>query len=518
MVVLFGILVVVASSYFLVRNLSHLEENHSREDLRRIRNAVAEEVGNLDSTARDYASWDRTYDFMASPSSDYVQSELTDSTFRTIRVNAFLLLDNSGNVTAIKTLDDDGDQHSIPAADLLRIKTLAKNLVGPVATDTGVTGITRTSQGAFLFAVRPILTSEHHGPSRGTLIMARKFGAESAGRLSALLDLPITLGSVGAAVGNSAFVDDTSVERVGSNKLTGTVIIRGARSEPVLVLSTEIPVVIEAQARRAQWYLVAILLAITTMIGFAKLAWLERRVLLPIADLSRTIKQVTEHDDLTKRAPIRKGGRNELAMLIVRVNLMLDRLQRSREELLEARSSLEHQATHDGLTGALNQSAIRLLFDQELARARRESRPVAALMIDIDHFKSVNDTYGHETGDEVLKAVVREIRNVLRPYDSLGRYGGEEFLVMAPNAETDCAMMIAERIRKQVCDIPIAAGRHLVRVTVSIGVAAGIGYDLVTLIRAADEALYASKDSGRNKTSLAPLPRPQPRLMTQGVN
>jgi diguanylate cyclase (GGDEF)-like protein len=79
-------------------------------------------------------------------------------------------------------------------------------------------------------------------------------------------------------------------------------------------------------------------------------------------------------------------------------------------------------------------------------------------------------------------------------------------------------MMIAERIRRQVCDIPMAAGRHLVRVTVSIGVAAGIGYDLVTLIPAADEALYASKDAGRNRTSLAPLPRPQPRLMTQGVN
>jgi two-component system, cell cycle response regulator len=120
-------------------------------------------------------------------------------------------------------------------------------------------------------------------------------------------------------------------------------------------------------------------------------------------------------------------------------------------------------------------------------------------MIDIDHFKSVNDTYGHETGDEVLKAVVREIRKVLRPYDSLGRYGGEEFLVMAPNADRECATVIAERIRKQVADMPMAAGRHLVRVTLSIGVASGIGFDLVTLIRAADEALYKSKDSGRNK-------------------
>jgi len=245
--------------------------------------------------------------------------------------------------------------------------------------------------------------------------MAREFGAESARRLSNLLDLPISLASIGSGVGGSASVDDISIERVGSTKLNGIVIIRGTQSEPALVLRTEIPVVIEAQARRAQWYLVAILLAITTFLGVAKLVWLERRVLLPIADLTKTIKQVTEHDDLTKRAPIRSGGRNELAMLIVRVNLMLDRLQRSREELLEARSSLEHQATHDGLTGALNQSAIRLLFDQELARARRESRPVAALMIDIDHFKSVNDTYGHETGDEVLKAVVREIRKVLRP-------------------------------------------------------------------------------------------------------
>jgi diguanylate cyclase (GGDEF)-like protein len=517
-VVVFGILVVLASSFFLVRNLASLEENHSRDDLRRIRNAVSAEITNLDSVARDYASWDQTYAFVANPTPEFIKSELTDSTFRTIRVNALLLLDNKGNVLAIKTLDQDGDQHSIRASDLLRMRTLAKNLVGPVSIDSGVTGITRTSQGAFLFAVRPILTTEHKGPSRGTLIMARAFNGDLAHRISTLLDLPVTIVSPETDIGASHFQDDTSIERINSTTLTGTVVLRGAESEPALVLKTEVPVVIQARARRAQWYLVAILLVISTAMGFAKLAWLERRVLLPIADLSKTIKQVTEHDDLTKRTPIRSGGRNELAMLIVRVNLMLDRLQRSRQELLEARSSLEHQATHDGLTGALNQSAIRLLMDQELARASRESRPVAALMIDIDHFKSVNDTYGHETGDEVLKAVVREIRKVLRPYDSLGRYGGEEFLIMAPNADNDCAMMIAERIRKQVCDIPMAAGRHLVRVTVSIGVSSGIGLDLVTLIRAADQALYASKDAGRNKSSLAPLHRPQPRLMTQGVN
>ena len=139
-------------------------------------------------------------------------------------------------------------------------------------------------------------------------------------------------------------------------------------------------------------------------------------------------------------------------------------------------------------------------------------------MIDIDHFKSVNDNYGHETGDEVLKSVVREVRHVLRPYDSLGRYGGEEFLVLAPNADSDCAMMIAERIRKQVSEMPIPAGRHLVRVSVSVGVASGIGVESTTLIRAADKALYVSKDAGRNKTTLASLPRIQQRLIAQGVN
>jgi diguanylate cyclase (GGDEF)-like protein len=517
LVVVFGILVVAASSFFLVRRLSVLEEDHSREELLRIRNAVVADIANLDSTARDYASWDQTYAFIARPTASYVKSELTDSTFRNIRVNAVMLLDSAGRVVVIKTTDSD-DHRSIPADDLHHIRDLARNLVGSVSTDTGVTGITRTSQGAYLFAARPILTTEHQGPSRGTLIMAREFNDDSARRLSALLNLNITVANPGANSGGATFVHDISIERIGTTKLAGIVILRGAESEPAVILRTEMPVVIEAQARRAQWYLVGTLLAITTLLGFAKLAWLERRILLPIADLSKTIKQVTENDDLTKRAPLRSGGRNELAMLIVRVNLMLDRLQRSRQELLEARSTLEHQATHDGLTGALNQSAIRLLFDQELARARRESRPVAALMIDVDHFKTVNDTYGHDTGDEVLKSVVREIRKVLRPYDTLGRYGGEEFLVMAPNAQSDCAMMIAERIRKQVSELPMAAGRHLVRVTVSIGVASGIGLDLPTLIRAADEALYASKAAGRNTSSLAPLQHRHPRLIAQGVN
>ena len=341
-IVAFGILVVVASSFLLVRNFSRLEEDHSREDLRRIRNAVASEISNLDSVARDYASSDQTYRFALHPTTAYVNSELTDSNLRTIRVNALLILNSTGKVVIIKTLEDD-DHRSLPVDDLLRMQRLAKRLVGPISTETGVTGVTRTSQGAYLFAARPILDSQYRGPSHGTLIMARQFNDLSARRLSALVNLPITVADVDVDVRGHNFVNDNAIERVGSTMLAGTVILRGPESEPALVLHTEIPVVIESQARRAQWYLVAILLTIATVLGVVKLAWLERKVLQPIADLSSTIKQVTEHDDLSKRTPLRSGARNELAMLIVRVNLMLDRLQRSRDELLQARSSLEHQ-------------------------------------------------------------------------------------------------------------------------------------------------------------------------------
>lgn len=175
------------------------------------------------------------------------------------------------------------------------------------------------------------------------------------------------------------------------------------------------------------------------------------------------------------------------------------------EELVAAREALRFQATRDALTGVYNRGAALRRLDEELDRAIRECKPLSVLMMDIDHFKNVNDTYGHLVGDAVLKETVRRIQSSVRSYDVVGRFGGEEFVVILPNANGEIAVRVAERIRAAVSAQPVIHEAVSVSVTLSAGVAeAGAAPAVDALIQAADEALYQAKRTGRNRVCTAP--------------
>jgi two-component system cell cycle response regulator len=177
------------------------------------------------------------------------------------------------------------------------------------------------------------------------------------------------------------------------------------------------------------------------------------------------------------------------------------------EELLLAREALRVQATHDGLTGLLNRGSIVETLHNELSRARRESHPVALLLVDLDRFKLINDTYGHLAGDTVLREATRRMKSAVRSYDAIGRYGGEEFLIVLPGCEGDAARVQAERIREAVAASPFAASAQSFTVTCSIGVSCRTRpspLDTDSLVREADLAMYQAKDCGRNRVEVCP--------------
>ncbi len=169
------------------------------------------------------------------------------------------------------------------------------------------------------------------------------------------------------------------------------------------------------------------------------------------------------------------------------------------EQLLQAREALREQATHDGLTGLWNRTTILEKLEDELARAAREGHAVSVLMVDLDRFKTVNDTFGHLTGDAVLREAGRRMKAVARRYDSVGRYGGEEFLIVLPGCDASQAALQAERLRTALAAEAFLTPAGKMNVTCSIGMACSAGRPPNALVREADEALYQAKELGRNR-------------------
>ena len=179
------------------------------------------------------------------------------------------------------------------------------------------------------------------------------------------------------------------------------------------------------------------------------------------------------------------------------------RLVELNERLIEAQEALQVLARTDGLTGVLNRVAILTELEMEISRERREGGRLSVGMLDIDFFKKVNDTYGHAAGDAVLREVVARAASGLRPYDRLGRFGGEEFLVILPGSGEAELGVVLERMRASVAAGPVTIGASGVSVTVSLGGAVHEDETTDGLIARADAALYVAKGRGRDCVALA---------------
>jgi len=225
--------------------------------------------------------------------------------------------------------------------------------------------------------------------------------------------------------------------------------------------------------------------------------------------LDRSVGDQLAIDDLQERAHERLIALNEHYEGIVRtLEELLERKEALELELRSANERLERLASTDELTAVANRRAIEEALRRDLARADREATPLSVILIDVDHFKSVNDTWGHATGDSVLSSVGKLLKTMLRASDIAGRWGGEEFLCILPNTDSTGAIVVAERLRVALPLNTVAGPRGPVQVTASFGVASvrgpGCRNAAEGIMRRADSSLYSAKEQGRDRVVVSP--------------
>jgi len=214
-----------------------------------------------------------------------------------------------------------------------------------------------------------------------------------------------------------------------------------------------------------------------------------------ITDLGSTNGTLVNGVGISEKHRLGDGNKIRMGDVLMRFSYQ-DRID------VEHHASMREMAMKDPLTQIYNRRYFMDLLQREVNYALRNKQPLALILLDLDHFKAVNDTYGHDAGDRVLKEVSQTIGASLRIYDAFARYGGEEFVIMLRTTSMDQAKMIAERVRKLVADLQVTLESKTIDVTISLGVAALSQDRLVTpdeLLKAADEKLYEAKAAGRNQ-------------------
>jgi diguanylate cyclase (GGDEF)-like protein len=291
---------------------------------------------------------------------------------------------------------------------------------------------------------------------------------------------------------------------------------RGLTHQQVIGLAdvaTELSITVLAERNRAEVYgawialrniflaLVAALVLVVTAVAFQ----MGRSIVLPLQRLIRAADRIAAGDLEVRLSATRS---DELGHLTQVFNQMTDRLRCSHAEIMAANEAMQQQnevlktlSITDSLTGLYNRSKLDSILTDQLARFKRSHRPFTLLMLDIDHFKTLNDTYGHITGDEILAAVARILLQSIRSIDYAARYGGDEFIIILTETSAELAWKTAERVRSQVETLhPTVKGAEIA-LTVSLGIVESLPEDMTAteVFARADHALYEAKRGGRNR-------------------
>jgi diguanylate cyclase (GGDEF)-like protein len=498
-----GALVLVlwyAAQTTVMRGFLALERSSARRNMTRVRNALSNDLSTMLGTARDWSEWTDTYTFVQGHNPQYADSNLGDETLQPLRLSFMIFTNTSGRVVAEMGYDLEAQEPAAAPDSLLESLSADSLLVRHTDVEDSVAGIMLLREGPAQVVSTPIVTTEDEGPIQGALIVGRFLHAGQLAALSRRTQLSLALHRYDAAdLPHDMRVARSQLSRtnkmvmrpLSKGQLAGYTLLDDIYGQPALIARATIPRDIYAQGRATMLYMLVTLLVATLVLGLASYALLELAVLRRLVRLSASVKAIGASQDSSARLTVK--GRDELSVLAADINEMLT-------GIAHAQDVIRYQAHHDALTELPNRVLFAARLGAALTEARRNGQMLAVLLLDLDRFKMVNDTLGHDVGDRLLKEAGDRLRSCLRGEDIACRLGGDEFVALLPGiTHRRQASSVASRILN-VFGRPFHMEGHEMHVSTSIGISLfpADGEDPTVLLRKADTALYEAKQRGRN--------------------
>lgn len=466
---------------------ARIESNLIIKDLERVEAAVSREAQQLGITASDYASWAEMRDYLGNGGP--TPRVLEEGILKTLGLDAAFVFDAFGRpkhaLTRQAKVGPEGHEFS-PTGFAAEFPVLANAKTQGAGSGAAREGLVRFRSGKLVFAAAAPVVSEGAKEALGTVVMLRELDGAGLRRLSEQVRLTVTLLS-GTPAGPAVRAHEAEAV-IENGRAEATAWIRDPFGKPIASFSVNREASILGQGEHTLNLAGIGSLFMLSLVLSMLLLLIQLSVVRPLAHLTRAIENVRRTGDLDLRIGINRN--DEIGLVAYNFDRLLALLS-------ERTQVLEELATTDGLTKLLNRRTIMDRLGEQMDLSSENGESLSILLLDVDHFKRINDTAGHAVGDRVLRQVAGTLRDSLRKNQSAGRYGGEEFLLVLPGHGKDRALQAAERLREAIADTNIQGLSW--KVTVSIGIATFDGQTTHGLLATADANLYRAKESGRNR-------------------
>lgn len=467
-----------------------LEQQLAMDDIARVQGALAQDLETLGNSSKDYATWDDMYEFVNAPTKEFAERNLAASVFDTIRIDLLFVFDKNQNAVHAGAR---GMQVTTPALIVesqpevfkARFPLLCPPQQRGPFDSLKRAGTVRLKDGRLMEVIAvPILKSDGQGPVAGTVVMGRIIDEKMIDDLKRRTRLEFQF------VTSQPVVTETTDEQpsVKDGRVLATATLYDPFRQPIAKLRLSHRANISDRGQQTLTVASLSTLAVLSVGLLILLILLNVYVVVPVSRLAQTINTIHTTGDLNTKI---QAQRND------EIGFLAQSFERLIALLGHRAQTLEYLATSDELTSLYNRRYTMDLLHHEVERAFRYGDTLGVMMIDVDHFKRINDTAGHAVGDRVLRNLARVLKETMRDTDCIGRYGGEEFLIVMPHQTQEGALIAAERVRRAVekSEDPGLA----LPVTVSIGVALWQDHTREALLYIADQNMYRAKAKGRNR-------------------